>query len=79
MIYAGAKSEGQQSNWSIIFSAREYRSRFDKFDKFFPLYPKGHRRMSKNTCSIILYTLSLKKKIHTCIIACNTTLVRHID
>ena len=34
MIYAGAKSEGQQSNWSIIFSAREYRSRFDKFDKF---------------------------------------------
>ena len=61
----------------------------DKFDKFwqvltgltslFSLYPKGHIPMRKNTCRIILYTLWLKKKLHTCIIPCNTTLVRHVD
>ena len=45
----------------------------------FSVYPKGHRPMRKNTCSIILYTLSLKNKLHTCIIPCNTTLVWHVD
>ena len=40
---------------------------------------QGHKPMWKNTCSIILYTLWLKTKLHTCIIPCNTTLVRHID
>jgi len=29
----------------------------------FSLYPKGHRTMRKNTCNIILYTLSLIKEI----------------
>ena len=52
---------------------------FDKFDKFIFIISKRSQTHEENTCRILLYTLSLKKKLHTCIIPCNTTLVWHID
>jgi len=53
--------------------------KFDKFDKFIFIISKRSQTNEENTCRIILYTLSLKNKLHTCIIPCNTTLVRHVD
>ena len=50
-----------------------------KFDKFICIISKRSHTHEENTCILILYTLSLKKKLHTCIIPCNTTLVWHID
>ena len=65
-----------QQHWEFMLGG--YIS-FDKLTSLFSLYPKGHRPMRKIHVEISLYTLSLKKKLHTCIIPCNTTLVWHID
>ena len=48
-------------------------------DKFVFIISKRSQTHEENTCRIILYTLWLKKILHTCIIPCNTTLVRHVD
>ena len=51
----------------------------DKFDKFIFIISKMSQTHEENTCRIVLYKLWLKKKLHTCIIPCNTTLVWHVD
>ena len=54
---------------------------FDKIDKYAYFFSISKRSQTheENTCIIILYALSLKKKLHTYIKPCNTTLVRHVD
>ena len=50
-------------------------SNVTSFDKFIFIISKRSQTHEENTCRIILYTLSLKKKLHTCIIPCNTVYV----
>ena len=59
--------------------SHSYTASFDKFDKFIFIISKRSQTHEENTCRIILYTLSLNRKLHTCIIPCNTTLVWHVD
>ena len=49
----------------------------NQVDKFIFIISKRSQTHEENY--IIVYTLSLKKKLHTCMIPCNTTLVRHVD
>jgi len=52
---------------------------YDKFDKFIFIISIRSQTHEENICRIILYTLSLVFFLHTFIIPCNTTLVRHVD
>ena len=52
---------------------------FALFDKCIFIISKRSQTHEENTCRIILYTLWLKMKLHTCIIPCNTTHVWHVD
>jgi len=49
------------------------------FDNLIFIISKRLHTHEENACSIILYTLSLKRKLYTCIIPCNTTIVWHVD
>ena len=65
--------------YELCLLARCKRTCYDKFDKFIFIISQRSHTHEENTCIIILYTLWLNKKLHTCIIPCNTTFVWHAD
>ena len=80
MLKYDFESNPDKKNWcSLLYDLLCTLGFNYKFDKFIFIIFKRSQTHEENTCRIILYTLSLKKKLHTCIIPCNTTLVWHID